>query len=52
MIRTSQRLRRQFLALAAIAAFGVQPMAQSAETITMASTTSTEASGLLGFMLP
>ncbi len=52
MIRTTQRLRRQFLTLAAVAAFGVQPMAQAAETITMASTTSTEASGLLGFMLP
>jgi tungstate transport system substrate-binding protein len=52
MIKTTHRLRRQFLALAAVAALGFQPMVQAADTITMASTTSTQASGLLNFMLP
>lgn len=52
MIKTTYRLGRQLLTLAAVTAFGAQPMAQAAEAITMASTTSTQASGLLSHMLP
>lgn len=52
MTITTQSLRRQFLALAAVTALGATTASFAAETITMASTTSTQASGLLNYMLP
>jgi len=52
MTITTQSLRRQFLVLAAVTALGATTASFAAETITMASTTSTQASGLLNYMLP